>query len=414
LEPPARGWRRLLEKRRKLAVTGFLLDAKVGADVPYAESEQERDFIHWMHARVEENPRWCDELGEWNAEFLRKFPAPSMPRRNTSEDVYADTSGWVHKKRQQFRVLVHEDQVEAEFCETEDSAIDAQYPPLGKTWAKYEVAQGFHPRVPRLAYIFGLCLCERPFSSAQTTFSRTVWVALHTLWIRNVAFNLLSQAGVQAYRRRDPYDGRLWHLSDSLRIAMQEMGTVLLVGERYARPLDELLEYIDVIHWGKVSPQRNIIPRANRGGIAPVHATGDFVLFDVYRWRPMVPKECMGRNSKESDRKRGERFIGDTSQLDFGIRGARVSDLRHEYVRERVVAEEKEKQEEQTQRDVNSVGRDVSSNGAQSASKRTKSEPPSVSSVVQEANLTGDPVDEGEVDDIEIVSENSVLYPTRT
>jgi len=307
---PSGGWRYLLEHRADLANSGFTLNKDSGADVAYAVSDDEREFIHWMKDIHDKDTEWCANLGLYSSEVLAKYPVPKLRYRRTRGEQTAHSSSWYHVKRHQFSVIVTEDHPEAEYCRHRAGFIHSRYPTVADTWAELEVPCGFYPTVPRLAYTHGLTMAARPYGTPQLPWSNLIWCAFYTLWIRNVAFELLSQAGAQSAGYEETFEGRLWHLSPVLLEAMKSISPSALVGEKYGPLLDRLIRYIEAIHWSKISPHRNKVPLRNEDGRIPVYPTADFVMFDVELWHPMVDNGLLAPADAYL-KNRGELILGE-------------------------------------------------------------------------------------------------------
>ena len=164
----------------------------------------------------------------------------------------------------------------------------------------------------RCRRLFGLKMAERPLSAAQTPWSRAAWCATFTLWVRNVAVELLVEAGAHAAGRAEDRDGRLWWVSPAMRAAIRDLGPDDVVGPEYGGLLRQLLGYIDDIHWMRIHPQRNKVPHENPDGFAPIFCSADFVLFDAERWQPKLPPAFLVRTGDASGvHGRGERLCGE-------------------------------------------------------------------------------------------------------
>ena len=111
---------------------------------------------------------------------------------------------------------------------------------LGEWWHKYEVAYGMQVRVPFVLKTHGLLMNRFPLEIPQAPQSRLAWVVFITLWVRQVAIFLLTEAGAGSYGMVGTHDCRLWWVSKHLRYCMTALGPDDLVGRKYATRLAKL------------------------------------------------------------------------------------------------------------------------------------------------------------------------------
>ena len=338
---PPTGWRNVLEGRAHAFGTGFVLEPSV-FDVSSARNERERSFAEWCAAQLHERPQWVDDLGELEPEFLDKLAPQELGPRQSPRYAERQARKWTRVQRHYLRAMVIQEWGEAEFAKTFDATRTAQYPMVPLSWAKYECAFGFYAPLPCTLALFGVEMSRRPANVAQTRLSRLAWCATRTLWLRNLAFELLEQAGAQAAGRECKYEGRLWWLSREIRAGMRACDPDRLVGPVYSTRLAELLEWIDKIHWSTIQAYRNKVPSENHGGRAPVFASADFVCFDPTRWCPKLPAELTAPLLPGDTRlDRGLNCDGDVAWLRndaIRLTGHNLSDLVREYETEVEVA----------------------------------------------------------------------------
>jgi len=290
LNRPTRGWNAILTERFKYAMGGFRLEEGLRADVLYAESDVERDFVIWFEDSMDRNV----ETSLISTLILENFPPPPLGQfvNGIVKNVASGETARIHPSewRVKHRVWIADEQPEGTLLNCEQFLNQGKYPKLTGAFREYEVCKGFKPKSPRTLYLYGLTLAANPMGASLSAASHPVWKATMTLWVRNVAYELLEKAGAAFKGAKADFYGRLYWLSPTLRDAITLMNGHHLVDAKYDEALNSLIVWMKRIHWSQISCAQNEYPAGNGpDAFAPYYATADYVFFDCENWCPMVP-----------------------------------------------------------------------------------------------------------------------------
>ena len=219
------------EPARRGALHRLLADAN-RFEIRYTKDESERVWLEWFADKLGD-VQWAQGLLVPSAEVLAAWPGQVLlPPRASTRSIVRKARCWVRELRHDLGALAPEEFTEAEFCRNVATVHTAFYPRVAAPfWNQLEVAYGLAVELPCVVRAFGLTMASNLFNGPGTPRAYGIRTAFHTLWIRNVALALLSEAGAHGANRNElQYYGKLWWISSHLRQNMRQAGLEALVG----------------------------------------------------------------------------------------------------------------------------------------------------------------------------------------